>query len=179
VRMDHETLTPSGLLRVSSVNDEPSDDVIGVLIEASFDSQLVDATYLPEEMSAEEAREYASERAGRAWVMFLDDVPVGWYEIGPIHSTCGFETPEGTLEREVWLLSAARGMRLINKTTELLRLDFLKSGVTHLLGVTWDSNVSAKQGLLNSGATRLGLGLWEYPGYTSGWCEVWLIDLRD
>jgi hypothetical protein len=177
--MGHEMLTPAGLLRVSGVNDELPDDVIGVLIEASFDSQLIDATYLPEEMSAEEAREYASERAGRAYIVFIDDVPVGWYEIGPIHSACGFKTPAGTFEREVWLLSAARGMRLINKTTELLRHDFLKSGITHLLDVTWDSNLPAKRGLLNSGATRLGVGLWEYPGYTSGWCEVWLTDLRD
>jgi len=177
--MSYEMLTSAGLLRVSSVTRELADNVISMLIEASFDSRLVDATYLPEKMSAEEAREWAYERAGRAYVMFLDDVPVGWYETGPIHSTCGFETPEGTLEREVWLVGAARGMRLINKTTELLRHDFLESGVTHLLGVTWDSNVSAKQALLNSGATRLGLGLWEHASYTSGWCEVWLIELRD
>jgi hypothetical protein len=97
--MSYEMLTSAGLLRVSNVTRELADNVISMLIEASFDSRLVDATYLPEKMSAEEAREWASERAGRAYVMFLDDVPVGWYETGPTHSTCGFETPEGTLER--------------------------------------------------------------------------------
>lgn len=149
------------------------------LAAASADEALCDATYLPPAMGHHDALAWAHQRLTRAWALRFEGRLVGWFEIGAVHCDCGFDLPEGTFEREVWLLAEARGRRLIRSATTELRGELLAAGATHLVGVTWESNAPAVQGMANAGFTRLGLGWWEYGEETPGWCEVWLLDLRE
>jgi hypothetical protein len=57
-----------------------------MLCEASRDPDLVDATYLPAALDLDGARQWVADRTGDAWALLLDGEPVGWYEIGPVHS---------------------------------------------------------------------------------------------
>jgi L-amino acid N-acyltransferase YncA len=144
---------------------------------ASRDAALCDATYLPEAMGVADAVEWSRERHGRAWVLMSREDLVGWFEVGPVRSACGFDLPAGTVEREVWLLDHARGRRLVHQAMEILREPLRTAGATHVVGVAWESNVSSVRGMRNAGFTRLGRGWWEHGGYEPGWCEVWLLEM--
>lgn len=166
-------------LQVVPVADVDPAELGRFLALASSDEALCDATYLPPGMQNTEALTWARGRFGQAWVLRLDSTPVGWFEVGPLHSACGFQLPERTLEREVWLLPEFRGRRLVQVAMTILGGSLRAAGATHLVGVTWESNMSAVRGMANAGFTRLGRGWWEYDDEPPGWCEVWLFDLHD
>jgi len=165
-----------GLL-VEPVADVDPSELGSFLASTSTDEALCDKTYLPPRMGPVDALLWARERFGQAWVLRLDGVPIGWFEIGPVRSSCGFDLPAETREWEVWLLPEFRGRRLVRAATALLGGTLRAAGVSHLVGVTWESNVAAVRGMENAGFVRLGRGWWEYGEYTSGWCEVWLLAL--
>lgn len=164
---------------VVPVEDFADDVLVGFLVTAAQDVALCDATYLPANMTPEEARRWAAGKRGVAWVLVVDGSPVGWWEFGPVKSSCGFSLPEATFEREVWLLEEFRGRRLVREATRRLRETLLASGVRHLLGVTWESNTNAVKAMSRSGFRRLGRGWWEWGTEYPGWCEVWLGSLPE
>jgi L-amino acid N-acyltransferase YncA len=174
---EKESMPPPDALRVVPVElVEPL--VLGQFLStASRDAALCDATYLPESLGAADAVEWSRERHGRAWVLVFGEELVGWFEVGPVRSACGFDLPVGSIEWEIWLLPQARGRRLMRRALGLLRATLRASGATHVVGVAWESNVASVRGMQNAGFTLLGHGWWEHEAYEPGWCEVWLLDL--
>ena len=164
---------------VAAVSEVDASTLSTFLEESSRDSGLCDATYLPSSMTFEQAGRWAAARASSAWVLLVDGRAVGWWEFAPVKSSCGFALPGNTFEREVWLLEGFRGRRLVQEATRLLRPELLRLGVQFLLGVTWDTNVSAIRGMSRAGFVRLGRGWWQWCAESPGWCEVWLLELGD
>jgi len=164
-------------LSVASLDEVDRVALLGFPVAMSQDAELCAATYLPPFLTTERATAWLSERGDSAWVLLDDGVPVGWWELAPVKSSCGFAAPPGTFEREVWLAGSARGRRLVQEATRLLRPLLLDRGVRYVLGVTWEDNFSAVKALANAGFDRLGRGWWEWEGELPGWCEVWLLDL--
>ena len=150
-----------------------------LLVTASADEQLLDATYLPPNLDESGAVAWAASEAGRGWFMYLEGNPVGFYGVGPLRSACGLDVPSAVVEREVWLTPAARGQGVVRAATELLRELFLERGVEHIVSVMAASNAAAIAGVRNGGFKQLGHGWWEYPEYDRYWCEVWILNLRD
>ena len=134
--------------------------VIRMVVSASTDQKLCDATYLPYVMGTSEATRWMTARPGLAWVLVENGIPVGWWEITPLEESCGFTFPTGSWEREVWLVPEARGRRIVQRSTELLHPQLLAHGVTHLVGIAWRDNVSGIRGMQNAGFELLGEGWW-------------------
>ena len=146
-----------------------------MLLQASHDRELCDATYLPYGLESADVERWASDHRA-AWVVLDNEVPVGWWEVQPLKDSCGFALPPGTWEREVWLLPEARGRRLIQQATELLLPGLISRGVTHLAGIAWSDNSSSIQGMRNAGFEILGQGWWGEPP-NGGWCVVGLLSI--
>ncbi len=162
---------------IVAVRDFDEDVLSTFLQEASRDSLLCTATYLPPQMSDEDARSWASARENTAWVVVYEGRPVGWWEFGPVKCSCGFVLPEGTFEREVWLVEEFRGRRFIREATHLLAAELLAREVKYLVGIAWEDNRSAIHGMSRGGFDRLGRGWWRWGDEIPGWCELWLLDL--
>lgn len=166
-------------VRVVPVSGTLSAAETELLVTASTDEQLLDATYLPPNLDERGAVAWASSEAGRGWFMYLEGDPVGFYGVGPLRSACGLDIPSAAVEREVWLTRPARGQGVVRAATELLRARLLERGVEHIVSVMAASNAAAIAGVKNGGFKQLGHGWWEYPEYDRYWCEVWILDLRE
>lgn len=150
--------------------------VITMLVDASNDPALCDATYLPAKMGKSEAAQWLEERQGRGFVIYLDHQPVGWLETAAVKDDCGFALPERTVELEIWLLPHARGKRLYQVSLLALAERLLAQGVEYILSVAWITNHSSIQAMHRAGFTRLGDGWWG-DQTTGGMCTVGLLRL--
>jgi RimJ/RimL family protein N-acetyltransferase len=166
-------------VRVVPVSGALSAAETELLVTASTDETLLDATYLPSDLDERGAVAWASSEAGRGWFMYLEGNPVGFYGVGPLRSSCGLDIPSAAVEREVWLTPAARGQGVVRAATELLRERLLERGVEYIVSVIAASNSAAIAGVKNGGFKQLGHGWWEHAEYGRYWCEVWILNLRD
>lgn len=151
------------------------EEVLSFLVTASEDQEMVHTTYIPAGLSRVAARTWLGQQQATSWVIYRFGRPVGWYSLGPVLCDCGFDLPVGALEREVWLVPDARGSRIVRTASILLADQLRDRGVTHIVGIAWEDNVSALRGMQNAGFQRLGRGWWEHENETPGWCEVWLL----
>lgn len=177
-QMRDETKYMPNTVRTRPLSEGLDTATVRLFVEASADPLIVDATYLPPGLSSGDVVAWASRQARYAWVLYLDDEPVGFYKLTPPLSTCGIEVPDRTLEREVWLTAPARGRGVIRVATELLCAQLIGEGVENIAAVVWESNTAAISGARNAGFKALGRGWWEQPGYEGGWCEVWILGLK-
>lgn len=155
-------------------------DVVSMLVSASRDADLCDATYLPPRMGRAQATRWLDERPPTSWVVYIDETPAGWYELSVPKGELDVGLPDrtGLFEREVWLLPAHRGHGLIRQCTELLRPEFDAHGVELILGVAWETNTSAIRAMQHQGFKFLDRTWWSSKDATEqGWCEAWVLDL--
>jgi hypothetical protein len=173
-----QTLDP---VPVRNVCADPGllDPTLAMLVRASADDDLCEATYLPSNLTHETALAYLNAQPDSSWVLFLDAVPCGLYLLEPVASVIGIDLPPHTFEREVWLLPEFRGRSIINSATSLLTKDLACHGVQNILSVAWESNQSAISSLDRSPLTPLGRVWWSREGFTPGWCLAYLLDTQD
>ena len=170
----HDALT-IGVIPALCASEAPG--VLGMIMAASSDLTLCDATYLPAGLNLLDAEDWLATRGPMAWVLMCNGAPCGWYELGPLKGSIGLELPDGTLEREVWLLPAWRGQGVVREATALLTPPMQLAGVRHVLGVAWESNVAAIKGMKRAGFARLGRVWWEHTDYEPGWCDAWMLNV--
>lgn len=151
--------------------------VITMVVVASADAALCDATYLPPGMDYELAAHYLTERSGSSWVLHWNGEPCGLYELGQLHGSLGIKLPPDTFEREVWLLEPFRGRGIVHRATQQLEPALFAQGVRNIVGVAWTENRSAIRGMEAAGFWPLGRTWWQAEGFEPGWCEAWLLEL--
>ena len=152
---------------------------VELIVKASADPLIVDATYLPADLDSKTVFDWASSQKPYAWVLYLGEDPVGFYGLTPASSTCGIDVPDRSLERDVWLKDSARGQGVVRAATGIVSAQLIAEGWRHITAVIWESNTAALSGVRNAGFKSLGRGWWEKPGYDGGWCEVWILNLQD
>ena len=143
--------------------------VLQMLVDASNGREIPHQTYLPEGMDLDAARAWAAARGPLAWAIFSGSAPVGWIEFEPFPGLPGLDLGTDVLEREVWLLPAARGRRLVRDAMDL-PLDSLRPYASAVLALTWAHNTSAISALRNSGFQPLGSFWWGQS--PAQFCEV-------
>jgi hypothetical protein len=153
------------------------DAVVELVVAVSADEGLTDATYLPPRMDRAGAVAWLRGCGALSWVVLLDDIPCGLYQVAELTGSIGAELPAGVLEREVWLLEAWRGLGIVRQVTALLAPTLRTGGVRGLVGVAWEGNLAAVRGMRNGGFVRFGRVWWEHPDHAPGWCEAWLLEL--
>jgi RimJ/RimL family protein N-acetyltransferase len=148
-----------------------------MLIRASFDEKLCFETYLPHKLSEIGTSKWLESRPVLSWCLVLDREPIGWYELSKPKGEIDLETPPGSLEREVWLLEKYRGLRLIQRATDLI-IPFAKNhGVHNLLGIVYEDNHSARRGLEAGGFKELGKTMWRGENNESGWAWAYILNI--
>lgn len=149
-----------------------------MLVAASQDPYICAMTYHPAGLTVKAAREWVKTLGDLAWMVNLDDRPVGFYRTGPVLSTCGLKLPPGTFESEAWLLPDARGKGLIPAVTELVKPKLVAAGVKHIIAPVWETNTASNKSVKGAGFKWIGRGMWEHPDYEfSGICEMWILSL--
>lgn len=146
-------------------------EVLTMLIAASNDPALCQATYLSEGLDAFTAERWANDRRTRSWVVYQDDRPVGWVEVDVVRDSCGLVIPERSRELEIWLLPHVRGLRIFQRALFALREDLVAQGVSHLVGIAWVSNHASIKAMRRSGFEILGDAWWGSTS-TGGMCTV-------
>jgi RimJ/RimL family protein N-acetyltransferase len=170
----HDAFT-IGVIPALRASEEPG--ILDMIVAASSDPTLCDATYLPAGFNLLDAADWLAARGPLAWVLTCNGTPCGWYELGVLKGSIGLELPKGTLEREVWLLPTWRGQGVVREATTFLTPGMQLAGVRHVLGVAWESNVAAIKGMEHAGFTRLGRVWWEHTAYEPGWCDAWMLNV--
>ncbi len=163
---------PVSISRLGEACDD-RDEVLAMLVEGSFDAEVLVKNYLPQRMDRARAERYLAEADGV--VLRLGSRPVGvavaLHEPSPGE---GVEIPEGSVELDMWLLAPFRGQGM--RWFPLIK-DWMAERFDHLVGVTWADNHTAVALLRWSGWRHLGASLWRCEG-CEGRCEVFLYDLR-
>jgi hypothetical protein len=159
----------------ADVAGEPA--VLAMVVSASADVELCEATYLPEGMDEFAARAWLGACPSMSWVVWCDGVPCGFLGLDALRGSIGVAVPAATLEREVWLLQPWRGRGVIRAANELILPVAAQRGVRAILGVAWEGNRSAVRGMERAGFSTLGRVWWELDGYDPGWCEAWVLRL--
>lgn len=149
---------------------------LDLLENASSDDYIPWATYLPSGMDREAARQWALGRGELSWGIRLESEWVGWLEFKPPHPPRDIVIPSGVLEREVWLLPHARGLRVVQAAMALVMDTVRSSGAVGVVGVAWAVNTAAVFGMRNAGFERLGCSWWG-DDHDGGLCEVWMLTL--
>jgi hypothetical protein len=153
-------------LSLSSLGDTPSDDVVAMLVEASFDPDICRSNYLTPRMDADQAREYCAVTRGA--VLRVGDEPVGLAVARNPDAGEGVELPPGAVEIELWILARHRGQgtRWFALVTEWMAERF-----EVLVSVLWEGSGQVAALLSRSGWERLGSSFWSGPG-GAGNCDV-------
>lgn len=154
-------------------------DVLAMVLRASGDAELCDATYLPAGMGAADAQRWLAACEDLTWVVWCGGVPCGFLGVGALHGSIGVELGEGVLEREVWLEAQWRGRGVIRAAMQCVIPVLRAHGVRAVLGVAWEENSSAVRAMANGGFTRVGRVWWEQGDSEPGWCEAWVFALDD
>ena len=163
------TLSPLGPIGAAQ------DDVIAMLIEASFDPAIREMNYLPDCMDQEAAREYCRKSDGV--VLRVEGQPVGVTVLDrSLHTGDGVEIPPGSVELDEWVLPPFRGKGILGKRGWPLIAAWLAQRFDHAVSLTWEHNHAAMALLLGRGYKRHGRTYFSDSG-TEGWCEVFLYDL--
>jgi L-amino acid N-acyltransferase YncA len=170
-------VNPTPSIAVRSVQPVVSRVVLTMLVSASNDPELCQATYLPERLDMSTAAHWVRDRRTRSWVVYLDDLPVGWVEVDAVKDACGLAIPEQSQELEVWLLPHARGRRIFQHVLAVLRPELIAQGVSHLVGVAWVSNYASVQAMRRAGFEMIGDAWWG-PENTGGLCTVGVLPLE-
>lgn len=151
------------------------EDVIAMLIEASFDPAIRAMNYLPDCMNQEGAREYCQRSDGV--VLRVDGRPVGVTVIDRHpHTGAGVEIPPNSVELDEWVLPPFRGKGILGKRGWPHIAAWLAQRFDHAVSLTWEDNHAAIALLLGRGYKRHGRTFFSGGG-TEGWCEVFLYDL--
>lgn len=153
------------------------DEVLSMVLRASADEALCDATYLPVGMDAVAARAWLEACGELAWVVWADGEPCGFVGFDELRGSIGLQLGEGVMEREVWLEASWRGLGVIHAAMQLVVPSLRACGVRTVLGVAWEDNYAAVRGMERGGFTRLGRVWWEQAESEPGWCESWVLEL--
>jgi|GEM_PF-2439316 len=175
------TLTPLGK---EGAQDEA---VIAMLIVASVDEMIAAATELPARLDEVSAKAYCE--ASDGVVIRVDGEPAG---AGRVHKNPNigvgdFDVPPASVQLDEWLLPQWRGQGLLAEGRAWpLLAGWLAERFDHEVSVVWEDHSAMIAILRARGYTRLGRTFWESApdgasatGFcASGYCEVWLYDLR-
>jgi hypothetical protein len=151
--------------------------VLAMVVSASADSELCEATYLPAGMDEVSAREWLEACPSMSWVVWCDGEPCGFLGLDALRGSIGVVLPAATLEREVWLLHPWRGRGVIRAANDLVLPVVVQRGVRAILGVAWEENRAAVRGMERAGFFSLGRVWWDLEGCDPGWCEAWVLRL--
>lgn len=163
------TLSPLGPIGAAQ------DDVVAMVVEASFEPAIQVMNYLPNCLTAEKAREYCRQSDGV--VLRLDGRPVGVTVVSRHPQPgAGMEVPPGTIELDEWVLPPFRGKGILGKRGWPLIAAWLAQRFDYALSVTWADNHAAIALLRGRGYRGLGRTFWTGAD-SSGYCEVFLYDL--
>ena len=149
---------------------------VELLVTASADPSVTEATYLPHGMTSAEAGQWASDHEHRAWVVCCDGVPVGVCSVSSCRDTCGVAVSPLGQETESWLLPAFRHRRLVSQAWQQIYPVVTARDVPQLVAVIWESNVSSIRRVERDGYRHVGRGWWS-DGICGGWCVVLVLDL--
>jgi amino acid adenylation domain-containing protein len=157
------------------------DDAIAMLVEGSADAALCAATELPAGMDTARARAYCLAHDGV--VIRADGVPVGagLLQHHPNIGT-GVDVPAGAVQLDEWLLPRHRDRGILGEAGAWpLLAEWMARRFDHEVSVVWADHLAMLAILRARGYTRVGRSWWESTeggDGTSGWCEVWIYDLR-
>ena len=176
------TLTPLG------EEGAQDDGVIAMLVVASVDPMISAATELPSRLDQASARAYCL--ASDGVVIRVDGQPAG---AGRVHQHpnvgvgANIVVPAGSVQLDEWLLPQWRGQGILAEGRAWpLLADWLAQRFDHEVSVVWEDHTAMIAILRARGYTRQGRTWWESgsdgeggTGFcASGYCEVWLYDLR-
>jgi len=122
-------------VRIKLLSDALDVTTVELIVKASADPLIVDATYLPAGLNNKTVFEWASSQKPYAWVLYLGEEPVGFYGLTRAVSTCGIDIPDRSLERDVWLTDSARGQGIVRAATEILREQLVAEGWRYITAV--------------------------------------------
>lgn len=150
--------------------------VVAMVVSASGDGGLCQATYLPAGLDAPAALCWIGAQVGGGYAIYLGSQPVGWLGVSAVKDSCGFDLPAGSAEFEIWLLPCARGKRVFRESLLALEGRLLSGEVTHLVGVAWVTNQSSVRAMRASGFEILGDGWWG-DTIEGGVCTVGILQI--
>lgn len=156
-------------------NGAAAEDVIAMIVEASFEPAIRAMNYLPHCMDEARAREYCAKSDGI--VLRLDGQPIG---VSVVSHTAqpgeGVEIPPGCVELDEWVLPPYRGQGILGRRGWPLITAWLAQRFERVISVTWIDNHAAQALLRSRGYKHIGRSFWSGNGF-SGHCEVFLYDL--
>ena len=155
--------------------------VVAMLVEASQDAEIAAATELPSQMDTERARAYCVASEGVVIRVNGEPVGIGRMQRNPIIGD-GVAVPAGAVQLDEWLLPRWRGQGLLSERGAWpLLAAWMAERFDLEVSVVWEDHLAMLAILRARGYTRLGRSYWISPpdgDGTSGFCEVWLYDLR-
>lgn len=147
-----------------------------MFVQASTDSAICAATYLPPAMTPDQARDYCAAHQG--FVIREAGVPSGAFLIHPIpRPGDGVQLPAGCVELEFWILPCFRERSLLRRAWPLL-LSALATRYRDVVATCWEDNHAAQKFLRACGFHFQGRSFWS-DGTDAGWCAVYVYDLRN
>lgn len=171
---DRPTNLPHVGLSPLSVAGEVPDDVVAMVVEASFDAAILEHNYLPARMSPDAARAYCLGAVGV--VLCHDGLPAGLAVAHPRPDPGeGVTIPPNAVELDVWVLRPYRGQ--VVRWFPLIKR-WMSERFDHLIGVVWERHQTARALLRFAGFQTLGRSFWKGEGALAGHCEVFALDLR-
>lgn len=151
------------------------DEVIAMIVEASFDPAIRAMNYLPHCLDEARARQYCTKSDGI--VLRLDGEPVGVTVVRhAVQPGEGVAIPPGCVELDEWVLPPFRGQGILGKRGWPLITAWLAQRFERVISVTWSDNHAAQALLRSRGYKWLGRSLWS-DSVMSGPCEVFLYEL--
>lgn len=153
-----------------------ADDVVAMVVEASFDPEIPAMNDLPRGLDAARARQLCTGREGV--ILRLDGEPVGAAiaQRDPWPGD-GVELPAGCVELDEWVLAPFRGLGLLGKRGAWPLIAAWLAGLAdYALAVTWTHNYAAQSLVRSRGYRHLGATYWTGP-VSAGSCEVFVYDL--
>lgn len=167
-----DTVTISALDR--SAADWES--VIAMFVQASTEDAICATTYLPPAMTAAQARSYCAAHHG--YVIRHAGEPSGAVLIHHVpRPGDGVQLPAHCVEIEFWILSRFRDRAVFRRAWPAIS-EALANRYTDVAAVCWADNHAACRSLHGCGFRHLGRSFWS-DADESGWCEVYVYDLRN
>lgn len=152
-----------------------AEDVVAMIVEASFDPEIPAMNNLPRGLDEAGARVFFAQSDGV--VLRLDGEPVGLVVAHAPDPGDGVEVPPSCAELDEWVLAPFRGLGLLGKRGAWpLIAAWLAQRFEHVLASAWSHNHAAHSLVRARGYRHVGRTHWVGPR-SSGFCEVFLYDL--